>query len=258
MKNIHICGSGRFGNFIIQIQNAIQIALFYNYNVILPIHKYINTTYIVINNNINLNNERITDKSNFYYYNEIENIDLNLFKLNIEKANQILKNCLTLKNESPLGVNDLLIHIRSGDIFEPIPPHGGYIMPPLSYYVNIINNNKFDEIYLVAEDRLNPCINSLLELYPKIKFNLQSLDKDIELILGATNVVMSYGTFIPSLLIFSKNIKNLYKPSYFICPYCVRNTEISKVHNIDLTEYAQKLTPWKNLPEQLNIMITYK
>ena len=52
--NITIPHAHRFGNFLICIKNAIHIALFYNYNVILPKHAFINTTYIVINKNITL------------------------------------------------------------------------------------------------------------------------------------------------------------------------------------------------------------
>jgi hypothetical protein len=49
-------------------------------------------------------------------------------------------------------------------------------MPPLSYYVEIINNNNFKNIYLIAEDTLNPCINSLLNMYPNIIFKINTLD----------------------------------------------------------------------------------
>ena len=54
--------------------------------------------------------------------------------------------------------NDVVIHIRSGDIFNKCP-HPVYIMPPLSYYVNILNEKNFNKIYLVAADKLNPFIN---------------------------------------------------------------------------------------------------
>ena len=257
MKNIDIRGCGKIGNFIIMLSNAIRIALFYNYNIILPNNPYINTRYIVINNNVNIDNEKITNPNNFFYRSRINNIDTILFRKNTLKTLEVLKSCFALKNEIPLGNNDLLIHMRSSDIFSN-NPHPSYLTPPLSYYVNIINKNKFNEIYLIAEDRINPCINRLLQLYPKIKFKIQSLEEDVKLILGAKNVVMGFGTFIPSLLLVSDNIKNLYKASYMNNDELDILNRIIKVFNIELSAYKKKMTPWKNTLEQRKFMLTYK
>lgn len=271
MKNVHIQSAARLGNFIIQLKNAIQIALFYNYNIILPEHKYINTTYLVTNDNIAVHNETITDENNFLYQFTISNIDCNLFKLNRERTCQILKSIFTIKNETPLGENDLIIHMRSGDIFEE-RPHPEYIMPPLSFYVDIIKEHNYNDIYLIAEDRKNPCINALLELYPTIKFKLQSLEEDIQLIMGATNIVLSYGTFIPSLLILSNKIRNCYRASYMDLSYMNfydhisddasnnTSTELIKynIHTTELTEYKNKLSPWRNTETQRKIMLNYQ
>ena len=58
--NIEIRGqAGRLGNFLMQIKHALHIALHNNYNVILPKHKFINTTYIVINKNISIGEKKI-------------------------------------------------------------------------------------------------------------------------------------------------------------------------------------------------------
>ena len=46
-----------------------------------------------------------------------------------------------------LDENDVVIHIRSGDIFNKCP-HPVYIMPPLSYYVNILIEKIFDLNFL--------------------------------------------------------------------------------------------------------------
>jgi hypothetical protein len=123
------------------------------------------------------------------------------------------------------------------------------------------SNEKFDnfnEIYLIAEDRINPCINRLLQLYPKIKFKIQSLEEDIKLILGSKNVVMGFGTFIPSLLLVSDNIKELYKPSYMNNDETDMLNKMIKVFNIELSTYKKRMTPWKNTLEQRKFMLTYK
>ena len=252
-----------------QLLNAINIAIFYNYNVILPKSKYFNTTYICINDKTNVmqrlsfwgrkwgcfKNYNITNPDEFFNLeNKIKNIDKKVFDLNKDETVEIIRNFFVIKNTPPLNINDLVIHIRSGDVFIK-NPNGRYIMPPLSYYADIIDNNNFDEIYLIAEDTKNPCVNGLLKLYPKIRFKLQSLDEDIKLILGATNLAMSNGTMTSALLIFSTNIKNLYKASY---SHKNRFLDKIKLFETELDEYEKYMTPWKNTPEQLNIMMTYK
>jgi hypothetical protein len=251
--NIDIRKANRLGNFIIQIKHAIYMGLFYKYNIILPKHSFFNTTYLVINKKITLKDKKITNKHNFFYKYKIKNIDKTLFDQNKDEVITIMKKIFVYNNIPPLGNNDLVIHIRSGDIFKK-NPHKKYLTPPLSYYTNIIEKNSYDNIYLISEDKLNPCINRLLELFPKIIFNLQSLKKDIKIILGANNLVMSYGTFIPQLLNFSSNIKNIYRPSY--AKFIIKHT--GTVHITDLKEYYTLMIPWKNTPAQQNIMLNYK
>ena len=247
MSNIWIKGwSGRLGNNIIQLKNAIQLAVSKNYNVIMPRHKYFSKTYICLNKQIGINSKRISDPNNYFYTSDLPNIDYN-------RVLQILRGCFTINDVKALDAEDLVIHIRSGDIFDK-DPHPAYIMPPLSYYIDIIRANTFKNIYLIAEDRKNPCINALLELYPSIQFQLQHLEKDIRLILGAVNVVSSYGSMIDSLLLFSNNIKRVYRPSYSI--RIVDQDHINYI-TIDLDNYKEILSPWKNTREQREIMLVY-
>jgi len=250
--NITILTSGRFGNFLRRLKNAIHIGLYYNYNVIIPHNPFFLNTYFVINDKITIEDEKFTDVYSFFYTDRILNIDKNLFELNKDKVTNIMKQSFIFKNIYPLGNNDLVIHIRSGDIFNSYP-HSGYIMPPLKYYTRIIEENSFDNIYLIAEDRLNPCINNLLYLFPKIIFKIQSLEEDIKIILSTKNIVISYGTFIPELIELSDNIKYIYTPSYFIYNKIGCETYIT-----DLTLYHHMMSPWKNTKEQREMMITYK
>jgi hypothetical protein len=267
MKNIYIekwfC---RLGNNIIQVINVILIALYYNYNIILPKNKYFNTTYIIINDKITMENEKIisSESENFFFRDRIKDIDKKLFKLNNERTLEILKKSFNFNNFKlhDLKNNDIVIHIRSGDIFSRPNPHPHYIMPPLSYYIDIIKFIKYDNtiddpvIYLISEDTLNPCVNELLKLYPQIIYKKQSLDEDISLILSAHNIIASFGSFISALLHFSQNIKNLHKVSYDKYDW-----EIYKNLNFyitDLNEYHELMKPWKNTEEQKRIMINYQ
>jgi hypothetical protein len=251
--NIKIRVAYRLGNFLQQLRYAIHIGLFYNYNVIIPEHALLNTTYLVINKAITIDAEQITNRDEFFYSKRIDNVDRSVFRMNIEKVRNMIKEIFILKSSPKNGSDHAVIHIRSGDLFSEPRPHGAYLSPPLSYYTDIIDTHNYENIYLVAEDRRNPCINRLLELYPKIVFKLQALEEDVKLILAASNMIMSVGTFIPELLKLSDNIKTIHAPSYWPV-----NVTGCTIHTTDLSHYHKIMSPWRNIPEQLQRMLSYR
>jgi len=266
MKNLQIRYAGRLGNFFIKICHVLHMALYYNYNVILPKHEFFNTTYIIFNKDVTEQDEKITNEHCFFWI-DLNNLIYNgtgvnsdLYKQNHIKIIEILKKIFIVKSLEPSYENDLLIHIRSGDIFyNEVNPQ--YICPPLSYYIDIIEKNNFNKIILISENRNNPCINKLLEIYPKIQFKEQTLYNDIILVLSATNIVTSFGSFLPPLLELSDNIKNVYYPGYSnltLQKYFNMSNSKYKSIDVDLWEYYNIIKPWKNTPEQIEIMMNYK
>jgi hypothetical protein len=244
--------NGRLGNNIIQLINIIQIALYYKYEIDIPEHSFFK------NNNqkeiLNTSNKTITNNYNFFYKNKVDNIDTKLFDCNIIKTKIILKNMFTIKHISNLKKNKMLIHIRSGDIFSGCS-HKDYINPPYYYYKKIIDENNIENIVMISEDKKNPVINKLLDNYSNIIFKQQKLEEDIKLLLESEIVIMSIGTFVPSLLILSDNIKKLYKPSYQ--PFEMYNNFFYNIEiiNVDLDEYRSKQYPWKNTKEQNHLLL---
>ena len=141
-------------------------------------------------------------------------------------------------------------------------------MPPLSYYSNIID--KYIDIHkdkikliIVSENTRNPCVNELLKKYKNnnIHYTKQSLMNDMEIILSATNIIESFGSFIPALLLFSDHIENLYSPSYQFKNGVYRFPKEYMKHinfyTTNLDEYKESIYPWKNTNIQRNIMINY-
>ena len=144
--------------------------------------------------------------------------------------------------------------------------------PPLIYYKTILDNNSFDNIYMIAEDTANPIINKLLELYPNIHFQLQDLNKDIELLLSVKNVVYSVGSFL-NILLFSDNLERVFEPKYnwdstnfdvsfsdneyIYSLYILKNKNI-KFEYIELGSYPKTMLAIKELTEKFNLLYSYE
>ena len=238
---------GRLGNNIMQLINVLHIALFYNCRMKLPRHPFFNVHFImrILKTKKNaLPSDEISNAKEFLLRHKINKSFKKAFTRNHKKVIQILNHAFSIKQCASLDVNDVVIHIRSGDVFEE-NPHPNYIVPPLSYYLTILKTNNFNQIIIVAEDDKNPVINALMNLYPNIIYKKQCLKEDIKIVLGAYSIITSYGTFIPELLCFSKKIKTIYKPSYveFSKAYISRKVTI---HNTELSDYHDTQHPWLN------------
>ena len=261
-KGVELCLNpwyGRLGNNIHQLHNCILIGLYYNYNIRIPPHDFFSTTYIKLHN-LPIT-ETITDKGNFFFNrSEIKNIDKKLFSVNIKKSLDILRDCFIIKGDSilPLDDNDLVIHIRSGDIFSTCI-NKYYWQPPLSFYVNFINKNEFKNIYLVSEDNSNPCVDKLLELFPNIQYKQNTLEDDIKIILAAKIIISSNGWFVDELVKMSYNIKYVhnYSNEWFIDELVKMSYNVEHVYNCSNQTYIDFVTPWENTSEQRNIMLTF-
>jgi hypothetical protein len=233
---------GRLGNNIIQLKHIIHIAIAYKHNIKINVKNLNFFDLSVIEKYFDKynNSKIITDDNNFFYTSRLP-FSNDIFEQNIEERNKILQKAFLINNIHKLPENDLVLHIRSGDIFSS-KPHTGYIPPPLSYYTKEINKCKYAKIHIICEDTINPVVNELLKLYKNAVYEKNSLEKDIRIILGATNIIFSVGTFIPALMLLSTNNKYLYGKDF---------------NNEELQEYYKIMKPWKNTIVQRNYIITY-
>jgi hypothetical protein len=97
---------GRLGNNIIQVKHALLLAIYYNFNVILPNHPYFNTEYIIINPKINKNNSIVKDnKTEFFCLidEKIMSYYKTIFKLNLDATYNILKKNIYYKRCSSIA-----------------------------------------------------------------------------------------------------------------------------------------------------------
>jgi hypothetical protein len=127
-----------------------------------------------------------------------------------------------LVNPAPVIDDDtLVIHIRSGDIFNP-GAHGFYVQPPFAFYKKVIEDFGFKKLYILTEsDMRNPCIHLLQTEYPTVKIQSSSLAEDVSVILQAKHFLCnSHGTFGHMLALLSDKLEHLYIP-YYCNPYTV-------------------------------------
>ena len=105
--------------------------------------------------------------------------------------------------------DDLYINIRSGDVFVNIM-HSSYSQPPLCFYQKIIQENKYQNIYLISNGKENPLVDILLKLYPNIKYMHGTSIEDMSVLVNAYNLVLPISSFPYAAIRFNDNLKNLF------------------------------------------------
>jgi len=157
--------------------------------------------------------------------------------------------------------NDLYINIRSGDIFLNVF-NILYSQPPLCFYQKIINENKYENIYIVANGHENPVVDQLLKLYPNIKYMHGSIVDDIKVIINAYNFVMSISTFPMTLIWLNNYLKNLYIYDMMDFKYFEAIHENFQYVNYTIYKmipsnnyYQIMFKKWKRTKKQLDLML---
>lgn len=149
--------------------------------------------------------------------------------------------------------DDLVIHIRSGDVF--INHYNRkYGQPPLCFYQKIINDNNFKNIYLTSSGHKNPTVDKLLQLYPKIKFINGTLEESISAIIYSYNLVLSISTFPYTLFKLNNNLKKIFVYSLF--DYELKDENFTIYRMEASKNYLNKIQgKWRITKDQLDLMI---
>lgn len=188
-----------------------------------------------------------------------------------ERSRHIITNYIRpLFNRLPTHVpekpgDQLLIHIRSGDIFSTwVAPH--YPQPPLSFYKLVIERlmaeKRIASIKLVFENRLNPVIAELEAHIAErgIPFTTQSgtLADDVAALVNGRYLVFGLGTFGPGVCHLSEHVEEVY---YFASGWPQHFRGIPTIGKIieviDLADEYTKVGEWDNSPERRQMMLDY-
>jgi len=254
---------GRLGNNIFQLLNAYLIAgIFGSKTVIAPAHEFFdsrrNEHISFIFGSAEMNRLSITISGTFFPL-PFESFYKTFGMKSVGGFYQNFRECLNLRSVTTLTDRDLVLFVRSGDIFtlnnSSIHSYG---QPPLSFYEAAIWMENPDRIYLLAEDDNSPLVNGLLSLkLPNLERVRLGMRGDFEFILGAKNIATGWTSLILNLLNFSSNIQRCYSLEKSVGSYSgsFSNTLIKDGAGIYRNQILSN--NWVHSPEQLKSMVEY-
>ncbi len=159
--------------------------------------------------------------------------------------------------------DDLVIHVRSGNIFKELVL-SFYPQPPFCFYEYIISNNKFKNIYIISENNFNPVINKLISVFPNIIFKKNSIHIDISYLCNAYNIVGSSSSFLLESIKLNDNLRKYWEYDiirrshklmflhqefyYFPRKFTIYKMKPSKTYEIEM--FA-----WKKTKSQIKLML---
>ena len=267
----YIKDNNNFGNTLIAINNAIFYCEIIGCNKIIlkdhntyrkwlitnPIYiKKINITIMIGTANCKDSNVLCLEGGPFYPKFVKPQIKIQYIK------EELLRNLPIVKTES----NDLYIHLRGGDAFKehPVPD---YPQPPLCFYEKIIDNNKYNNIYIVSMDKKNIIVDALLNKYKQIIFQTHDYKYDLSLLIHAYNIALSVSSFAVSAIKFNDNLKDLWEydlirlsEKFLFLHHHLYKFDIKyKIHTMKPSDiYINKMFNWRNEQSQLDLMIKDK
>ena len=266
---------GGFGNNLQQLALGSMYAELYKNNFYSKKHKLVNT-FSIINNNVSDFFAKYRFDSRFYNFDNIsekftnrpitdtplKNKDAKYYNENFYKIFQeIIEPNLNFKKDLEIDDQTLVMHIRSGDIFEKtedntILGHDYYLQNPLIYFQNLIE--KYEKTILVATKPFNNPVIEILSKDKRVTLKSSTIAEDFNILLNAKNLATSgVGTFSIAAALASKNLKNLYYSNLFFFHH-LNPTMVKKVihHKYSFTNYFKIGDEWKGTKDQVVRMLS--
>jgi hypothetical protein len=162
-----------------------------------------------------------------------------------------------------LGPDDVVAHLRSGDIFRPATPHVTYGQPPVSHYLGAIDASGARRAWIVYEDRANPAIAVLAQRLRdrgiEVIEQSATLAEDLRLMLSARRLVIGRSTLGDAVAALSRALSELYVfgAQRRILP---SRSTVTQFRTVDVAgDYvaAVQSRNWRNTEEQRRMMVDY-
>jgi hypothetical protein len=157
--------------------------------------------------------------------------------------------------------NSLVLHFRGGDIFGPCP-HPSYGQPPLAFYLTAVEREQPSQVWLVYEDRANPCIEATeVALRARgIEVRLQSgaLIDDLRILMSTRRLVAGRGSFAEMASHLSRHLERLYLFERGGAGVRELGVEVITARDVEGTFKAQVLTDkWSASADQRALLLSY-
>ena len=263
VNSLFIKRKGRFGNFFLSINKAIKYC------------EILNCKQIIIekNNNIFINKRIFYNKGNFTIetneaFNLRDNYSINLdyyyifinsfgYFRNINKLKIFREQLLNNLPKVLIHPYDLYIYIRSGDIF--VHAHRNYNQPPLCFYAKILDLFKFNKVYIISENKLNPVIPILMRKYSYLKKTRNNVKLDISYLINSYNMVEAKSTFFSTSIQLNNKLKFLWSYDFDSSSSRVYLDFHFIIYKMNSSiNYRTIMKPWTNSPRQRRLMIEEK
>lgn len=167
-----------------------------------------------------------------------------------------------LELKDTLTTEDLVIHVRSGDIYyrERV---GNWGQPPFAYYEKIIREGSWVRVFVVCEDDQSPVLGPIANLCKHIGiehfFQSGTLGEDLALLASAKNLAVGRGTFAPAVVLLNPVLKKLFFfEDRFVSKFLDSATEVVRVID-EVGTYRESVLHgrWINSPGQRELMVDY-
>jgi hypothetical protein len=249
--------NGRLGNNVLQLIYSIKYGFENNYNkIIFPKSDYFIKQEVIISKN---NYDKKDIISGIYYPFDLEKKPILLFSEMKSIFKKYIEDIIIFKyNYINYNNDDILLHIRSGDIFKYKIPN--YVQPPLIFYKLIIDKYNGKKI-IISEDTINPCIKNLIKDNNCKRINGNTLEDDINILRNGYNICFGYGTFSIFIMLMNDLLENIYIPDYVYHKMTqswniVFDTNKFKINIINLPNYI-KVGEWIPNKENIQKMLDY-
>lgn len=167
-----------------------------------------------------------------------------------------------------VGDDTLVIHVRSGDIFQEGGSNPKYGQPPVSWYRHLIEAHAHGEIRIVTQGRFaqghaNPVVERLKAEYPDIVVQAEGTEWDFHTLRHCARLALSGGTFAVTAAMLNTNLRCLHVPLYDR-PSDPNFSDVfppGHEYGFDLRCYEirgyENLRVWKNRPDQVATMLEH-
>ena len=145
---------------------------------------------------------------------------------------------LVIKKEIDISNDVLVIHIRTGDIFNN-NWHSLYVQNPLGYFLKI--SEEYEKVLVVSGTEKNNPVLNLLKKNPKFSFRSGNFIEDFNLLLNAKNLATSGVSGFPiTAAMMSQKLENFYHSNFYLKEHLnpeMLDRKVVRVHSYKINNY---------------------